>query len=850
MPSPPDIFSASPRIFRCAADPNLPTAAVGFLGIDDGRASNPKFMRPTTTVMGKEGKMLKNAGLPFGVVLSPLHGPLEHNQNVGSEYVPVIYDRPPVRCHRCRGYIHSGVRFSEMGRRWTCTLCLAANTVTDDYFCNLTLDGTREDAHLKPELSRATVEWDVENVEDYALRSATTKANTTTTSNNSTATATAATTTNSATTRPSRPFPHLFVLDVSGHAARTFLPDYLVAVREGLTALRSSSPNSPVSFLLYAQQLHYCDFRHPRMPLYSVPDVGAPFVPLPFENLCWLHLEQDWNVIEQFLDTVPTISSDLNEDGCAVGAAVEAAIQIFGSQPGGRVFLSAHLFPRTGKGSEPPPRDYRKLYESEKVKDLLRPMSASPQWSQWATAAATAQISFDLHFFPNAEYSELVTLSQLSHLTGGEVAWFPHYAPGPYGQAQLIGAVRGRCEEEVGYAGILRVRCSPGLRVQKYHGHFISQNPLDMDLATVTARSNYFVEITHEAKLNEAECPTAHLQMALLFTTRDGRRRVRVCNFPLPIVSDYAMLFQYADLEATFFGVVAAAVSEALNRGIPDARHLISNAPLKACIGYEKFALSTGKIARGSGAGMGSATLRLPSALKMLPMYCLALLKTEAFCVGNKVPMDVRIAQFHTLLSIPLPELLTFVYPDVFPLHTLASNAEFGRPVVSAVTSTAAGVAVHLPPRRIADYTSIAKTGVYLLCDEPAGMVYLWIGSMVPEEVSLALFGVPEASSVCRQVAPGAAAAPGGGAAAYTASMRPTEITPEWMDRFSDRLRHILDATLSRYGKTRRLMVMHEGDLAEEIFFRQLKGEKSDSGPSYSQGLQKLQTDIRMGVLS
>jgi protein transport protein SEC24 len=773
--------TGSPQEYlTCTNEP--PLATDDFVGIDNGNA-NPKFFRPSMLCTPGQERLLKDSHVPFGTILAPLSQQL-HNK----EMVSVVKrSAAPARCHRCRGYLSCHARWLEMGRKWECPLCEVVNDVPDEEFSNVDGLGRPVNQPDHPELSCGSVEFDVDEFPEYALRS------------------------EDGTALPTRPLHHLFLVDISRDAAQRFLPDYVAAMRNGLQRMAEVTPECKVSFITFASQLHFYDLRHPDMPQLCVPDVENPFVPLPFTSLCWLEVGADLDRIEKFLDRLTTAAAYADEVECVLGAAVKAATLVLAGQHGGRVIMCAHRYPQRGIGNITP-REQHKLYGTDREKELLRPIEGF--WTSTASAAAKQQISFDLFMF-SSEYAELVTLSNICHVTNGRVFLFKNYDP-LVDNTKVTASMQQLLTEEAGYAGILRVRCSTGLRVQRYRGHFFSQTVQDMDLASVTSSSTFFVEFAHESKLEKGNY--THFQAALLYTTRSGHRRVRVHSCRLRVASSLTVLFRNLDMEATLFGFIQDTIAEAVNKGPRQARQSMTDRLIKSFSGYRMYC------AADSGSGdYGDAkpaardkknTLLMPPRLKLLPVFLLCLMKSDALTEGTVVPIDSRVASIFDLVSMPMHKLLIYLYPSLFSLEDLATDPRIG----TLVEETGHCV---LPHHRQLVYDSVARDGVYVLCDEQAHLVYMWIGSRVPPKLSQLLFNMEDASTVCTANGPGE-------------------------ECFGERLRNVLYALMLREDGMRRLIVVHEGERAEDAFFKELKEEMGTSPMGYDEYL----THIHRTILS
>lgn len=740
--------TSRPRYLTSKASP--PLSVTNFVAIDDGNA-NPKCFRTTINSVPHEESFVKESGVHLGAVIAPLAQPL-----CAEETIPVVSGRAPTRCKRCRAYVSPHTQFTQLGRNWVCCFCEMVNDVSTEFFSNLDGNGRRRDALEKLELCRGSVEFDVQGMEEYALKNDKGEA------------------------LPTRPMHHLFAIDISQTAKRS-LQDLADSLRNSLHQLDG---RCRVSFFTFASTLHFYNFKNPQVPQMIVADIESPFVPLPYSLLCWMSVADDMDKIEAFLDRLPSLSDAAEETECCLGAAVKVASLIL-SETGGRVILTGHKAPPSGIGAIKL-REQHKLYGTDKEKELLKPIDG--YWTSSAVECAKKQISFDVFMFAD-EYCELITVGQLCHLTNGSQNLFVNYNCAE-DRLRLQAALDICLLQEAGYAAILRVRCSNGLRVKGYRGHYLTQDPHDMDLATVQGSSTFLVDFAHEGKLDIKS--NAYFQCALLYTTRAGQRRVRVHTVRLPVSNTYATLYKSCDLEACTFAMVQDCLVDAVNKGPKAAREAAIERITKILSSYRKYC----------SAGSHSSQLLMPEMLKLLPIYTSCVLKSDALTVGTSTRIDQRVQCLFDLMGMPLHRLLHFVYPRMYAVHNLLAHQNAG--TINPQTNLC-----YLPTLQQLTAEVVMSHGIYVLHDQQARLVYLWVGSQVASRVASALFGVEDAAQVGVTV---------------------------HLESFHERLRNVLYAVmLNDSGSMDRLLIVHEREAAEEAFFRNmLEDENVPGSQSYS----------------
>eukprot|EP00742_Colponemidia_sp_Colp-10_P014715 GILJ01016746.1.p1 GENE.GILJ01016746.1~~GILJ01016746.1.p1 ORF type:complete len:1001 (-),score=183.60 GILJ01016746.1:186-2798(-) len=749
-----------------------PYGVTNFTAIDDGNA-NPKFLRSTLTAQTDDAKLLTDTSLQMSLIVTPL------SYCTQEEAIPLVTGRPPVRCKRCRAYLSPNAStFTSAGRKWSCLLCDMDNDVDDAFFANLEHTGRRRDYLEKPELCRGSVEYDVTNYEEYATKDKSGKA-----------------------VAP-KPLSHLFVIDVScqsNGAPNIILTDLIASLKISIDRMAALYPMCRVSFVTYATTVHFYNFSNRNFPQLIVADTANPFVPLPFTLQCWLQLGRDQDRIHRFLDSLLQISADISETECAIGAAAKVASLIL-DDGGGKVILTGSKLPTSGLGVVKP-REVHKFHGTAKEAELFKPIDGF--YPTMATDCAKQQISFDLILSPT-EFIELATIGQLAHITGGSQNLFFNYNH-KYDSHRLAAALEASLVQEAGYAGILRARCSKGLAVKGYHGHFWEQDPLDMDLAAVQCSSTMVVDIRQEAKIDPKSY--SYYQVALLYTTRSGSRRVRVHTLKVPVCNSYVSLFRSVDLEACAFMYIKDAVQEALAKGTAAARAGITERIQKMLICYRKQCST----------GSHSGQLLMPELLKLLPLYALALMKSDALVAGTTTPFDARVQGLFQLITMPSARVLPYLYPRFYAVHNLYSHEKAGQIDPSSGS-------VLMPPIMQLTADTVLNYGVYLLQDQQAHLCYLWIGSQVSAKSSLGLFGVEDAKQVGTTVL---------------------------FENFTDRFQNIINYVVNQPWGRDRLIIIHEKkDVAiEDSFFRAMVEDENVAGSqSYSDLLCALHKKINSSL--
>lgn len=131
------------------------------------------------------------------------------------------------------------------------------------------------------------------------------------------------------------------------------------------------------------------------------------------------------------------------------------------------------------------------------------------------------------------------------------------------------------------------------------------------------------VEVKHDDKLQEEE--GIYIQVALLYTSVSGQRRLRIINQVLKTCSQMADLYRSCDLETIINFFSKQSVYKILDNNPKTVKDAIVQRSAQMLANYRKNCASP------SSAGQ----LILPECMKLLPLYVNCLLKSDALSGGE-----------------------------------------------------------------------------------------------------------------------------------------------------------------------------------------------------------------------
>ncbi|KAJ5898786.1 hypothetical protein N7495_003530 [Penicillium taxi] len=646
----------------------------------------PKFMRSTLNAVPTTYNLQKKSKLPFALVIQPYTSLHE-----SEDPIPVIPDQVISRCRRCRSYIHPFVTFLDHGHRWRCNMCNLTNDVPQAFDWDAATQ-TPADRSLRADLNYSVVEFVAP--QEYMVR-------------------------------PPQPLVYLFVIDVSYSSVQTgLLATIARTIKESLDRIPNADRRTRLGFLAVDSSLHYFsiprdgpEVSEPRMLVVS--DLEEPFLPIPGDLL--VTLSECRQNVENFLDKLQKMFENTQNNSLALGSALRAGYKLISPVGGKLTVLSASL-PNIGPGALPV-REDKKLLGTSKESSLLQAGNAF--YKSFAIECSKAQVSVDMFLF-SSQYTDVATLSCLPRYTGGQTFFYPGWTASRSEDAvKFAREFSDYLSAEIGLEAVLRVRATTGLRMSSFYGNFFNRSTDLCAFPAFPRDQGYVVEVSIDESMTK---PVICLQAAVLHTTCNGERRIRVITMVLPTTTNLADVYASADQQAIATFYCHKATEKALSSGLDPARDLLQSKIIELLTTYRK------ELAGGS---VGGGGLQFPANLRALPILFLALMKNLGLRKSAQIPSDMRSAAICLLSTLPLPLLIQYIYPKMYSLHDM--------PDFAGLPDEATGEII-LPPTLKLSSQALAAYGLYLIDDGQTQ--FLWVGRDTVPQLIQDVFGVADRSEL------------------------------------------------------------------------------------------------------
>ncbi|KAG8134671.1 hypothetical protein E2320_007764, partial [Naja naja] len=576
----------------------------------------------------------------------------------------------PIRCNRCKAYMCPFMQFIEGGRKYQCGFCNCVNDVPPFYFQHLDHIGRRIDHYERPELSLGSYEY-VATL-DYCKNN-----------------------------KPPQPPAYIFMIDVSYNNIKSGLVklicEELKTVLNRLPKEEQDVSTIRVGFVTYNKILHFFNVKstlaQPQMMV--VTDVSEVFVPLLDGFL--VNFQESQSVINNLLDQIPEMFVDTNESETVFAPVIQAGMEALkAAECAGKLFIFHSSLPTAEAPGKLKNRDDRKLVNTEKEKTLFQ--AQTNIYEALAKDCVANGCCVNLFLFPN-QYADIASMGLVTFHTGGTLYKYNNFQIHSDSH-QFLNDLRKDIEKKVGFDAIMRVRTSTGFRATDFLGSIYMNNTTDVELAAIDCDKAVTVEFKHDDKLSEDG--GALIQCAVLYTSMNGQRRLRIHNIGLSCSSQLTDIYKSCETDALVNFFAKSAYKAILSQPLKTVREILVNQTARMLACYRKNCASPSAVSQ----------LILPDSMKVLPVYMNSLLKSCVLLGKSEIPTDERTFHRQLVMSMDVASTQLLFYPQLLPIVK----------------------------------ERLSEGGVFLLANSLH--MFLWLGVSAPPELIQGIFNVPSFAHV------------------------------------------------------------------------------------------------------
>ncbi|ORX54745.1 hypothetical protein BCR36DRAFT_282595 [Piromyces finnis] len=591
------------------------------------------------------------------------------NLHEGDTRIPVVNPEKIAMCTNCRAYINPFVMFLDDNSRYRCSICNQINSLPSFY------KWSGKKGMKRPELVNPIVDYIFPMAVDDTINTI-----------------------------------YLFVIDISYISIQSGMV-YTVAntILDSLDKIPNPNGKVKIGFITVDSTVHFYKFNSktdfPSMIVMS--ELEDVFIPSPKD--LFVDIKEYRKAIEEFLKKLNKLFSYSYANSSAGCSAIKAASLIIGNNVG-KIIAFQSILPDIGLGALKV-----KNPDEEKEATLFQP--SDKFYAQFIKDCVQNKTCIDLFLFPH-QYMDIATLSSLSKGTGGSIYVYENFNSAiKADENKLTNELSKVLTKSIGRDVLAYFNVSKGLTISKVHGNIAQLSPEKYIIPILNPENSYAVEVEVCENIKDT---IVGIQLVLVHINDKGERKVRVITQSFPTSSNLTFIIENIDICALCTFLTKRAADNTINYGAEYARNQIEN----TCIDLVKslnnifFSKEENKL------------LRIPSTLKLLPLFSLALLNNEAICNSKLSSIDMKSYVLNQLYSKSINSVINMVIPRFYRLDNL--NSKVGKPIEDIKES------INFPNAQNLCSDRIEGSGIYLI--DNGLNLFIWIGKNCKPEILQSLF--------------------------------------------------------------------------------------------------------------
>jgi len=543
-----------------------------------------------------------------------------------------------VRCSKCAGYLSPYVKASADMKDYTCPMCGTRNLIPTSQFDTVAFNQRIEVTHPV---------YDIVAPKGYIAM-------------------------------PYACATYIFMVDLSLPAVSSgFTTQFLTSAKASIASLPE---NSRVSIMTISDSISIFDIKnHTEFVVGDITDLPPIFPYIPM-------LSEARDAINEAFEELLNRSPSPGATGHCLGSGLSVA-EKYMTPTGGVLFVGCYGIPTIG----PYAITNRTLTVTNSEADLLRLPGNDPSkfYREISFKLNRAGITVNL-FAASDSTSDFAIIAVPCGLTGGTAKYYGKFDAEK--SASLHIDLFTCITTKYLWNCSLRLRCTDGIKMSRPQGTFSIQNRDLLSIPVLDPKHSVFFELTVEKTLT---APFALFQLALLWTTSEQKRMIRVFTFTQSLTSSIASIRSSIDEGSLSALLTKKCVIECLTSGpIISLQNLKKEVSKLSCIGAPFVSL-----------------YHLSHAIA-----CSDILKQV-----HPLGVDGRVASLVNFRASSIIDTILAIYPRLFALDTHKGPL----PLLNESFSEGYVLMVHMQ-----------------------NSIFIWVNQSTPIEYINALFGVSDIMAV------------------------------------------------------------------------------------------------------
>ena len=264
------------------------------------------------------------------------------------------------------------------------------------------------------------------------------------------------------------------------------------------------------------------------------------------------------------------------------------------------------------------------------------------------------------------------------------------------------------------------------MNIDKYYGGFGEIADGTIQLSAMYADKTIAFTMKQSDKFRPGS--QAYLQFAILYTTSNMERKVRVLNYTIAITDQISQVYSGIDMDAVLGLEIRRNMIPTFKTCMSNTRNQLCQTCINVLAHYRK-AVSTSS---------PPAQFVLPESMKVYPLLLLGLMKTPAYGLTECFKLDAKIANLIQLCQGSFTYVLMKVYPRMYSIAKIIDPSQQSGTLISSEDSPMTP-AVFKPPNMPASTEKIVPTDAYIIVN--SDYIYIYLPKDISETLLLEIFG-------------------------------------------------------------------------------------------------------------